>query len=138
VWRDPRRPGFIGDMPHAWVEAEFINSVRSLFLYEDGPTLVLGAGLRPEWVNDPAGVSIKGWPTEFGTASYSVHADQIGLDLELDAGLRQRPGQYVFIIPTDRPIRSIQVDGSPRPAMPMRRISLDGSPVHVRVVWDHP
>ena len=31
VWREPRAPRFIGDMPHAWVGADYIRSVLDLF-----------------------------------------------------------------------------------------------------------
>ena len=52
VWRDPRAPKFIGDLPHSWVGAEFIRSVRTMFAYEreGDQALVVGAGLLPEWV----------------------------------------------------------------------------------------
>src|SRR5205823_11053973 len=47
VWRDPRAPKFIGDMPHGWVAAEFLRAFLDRFAYErarDG-ALVIGAGI---------------------------------------------------------------------------------------------
>jgi len=62
---------FIGDMPHTWVGSDYINAIRAMFVYEidDDSTLVLGAGLKDEWMAH--GISIKGLPTHFGTVSYS-------------------------------------------------------------------
>ena len=47
VWRDPRTPRFIGDMPHTWVGSDFIRAARSLFVYEReaDQALVIGAGI---------------------------------------------------------------------------------------------
>lgn len=76
VWRDPKTPRFIGDMPHTWCASDFLNSVRSMFVYEDAATkgLVLGAGIKPEWLAGE-GVSIGSWPTEFGVLSYAAKRD---------------------------------------------------------------
>src|SRR5262249_20813163 len=38
-----------GDMPHAWASAELVNLVRDMLLYEDGDTLVVGAGVPAAW-----------------------------------------------------------------------------------------
>ena len=72
VWHDERQPGFIGDMPHTWVGSDFINVMRAMFVYESGDdsSLVVGAGLKDEWVKK--GLSVKGMPTHFGVLSYSV------------------------------------------------------------------
>ena len=34
VGREPRRPRFIGDMPHAWIASDYIRSVLDMFAYE--------------------------------------------------------------------------------------------------------
>jgi hypothetical protein len=46
-----RKPGFIGDMPHAWVASDFIRSILDAVAYEaeDG-TLVVGAGVPARWL----------------------------------------------------------------------------------------
>ena len=33
-WRDPRSPGHIGDVPHAWIGAEYVLSLRAMLAYE--------------------------------------------------------------------------------------------------------
>jgi hypothetical protein len=46
-----RKPGFIGDMPHAWVASDFIRSVLDAVAYEreDG-AIVVGAGVPARWL----------------------------------------------------------------------------------------
>jgi len=74
VWNDPHYPGFIGDMPHTWCGSDFINAVRSMFVYENESdhTLVLAAGLYQDWIDAPGGMSVSNLPTYYGDISYSV------------------------------------------------------------------
>jgi hypothetical protein len=78
VWKDERYPGYIGDMPHTWVGSDFINAVRSIFVYESAiggeydSSLVIGAGLYQDWIDSPTGMSIEKLPTYYGEISYSV------------------------------------------------------------------
>ncbi|MBI5464781.1 MAG: discoidin domain-containing protein [Ignavibacteriales bacterium] len=75
VWHDSRKAKFIGDMPHTWVGSDFITAVRSMFVYEidDASTLVVGAGLKDEWILH--GISVGSMPTHFGELSMSIRAD---------------------------------------------------------------
>ncbi|HWN42441.1 MAG TPA: discoidin domain-containing protein [Thermoanaerobaculia bacterium] len=70
VWREPKIPKFIGDMPHTWVGSEFPHSFLDLFAYVREPdgALVLGDGLLPAW-ND---VTVRGLRTEYGPLEFSV------------------------------------------------------------------
>ena len=80
-------PGFIGDMPHTWVGAEYVRSVRTLFAYEregDG-ALVLGAGCCRSGSCAMPGVSVRRMPTYYGTLNYSVRP---GSGAELVATIR--------------------------------------------------
>jgi hypothetical protein len=74
VWKDEKYPGFIGDMPHTWVGSDFINSIRALFVYEDeyDSCLVIGAGLKKDWIDSPGGMSVEDLPTYYGELSYSI------------------------------------------------------------------
>lgn len=78
VWKDERHPGFIGDMPHTWVGSDFINAVRSMFVYEsasggeDDSSLVIGAALYQDWIDSPDGMSVENLPTYYGELSYSI------------------------------------------------------------------
>ncbi len=74
VWKDYRHPGFIGDMPHTWCGSDFINAVRSMFVYENeyDHTLVLASALYQDWIDAPEGMSVENLPTYFGEISYSI------------------------------------------------------------------
>ena len=74
VWKDYRRPGFIGDMPHTWVGSDFINAVRSMFVYENeqDQTLVLASALYQDWIDAPGGMSVENLPTYYGELSYAI------------------------------------------------------------------
>ncbi|NWG27432.1 MAG: discoidin domain-containing protein [Ignavibacteriaceae bacterium] len=74
VWKDSRAPKFIGDMPHTWVGSDFINAIRSMFVYESeyDSSLVLGAALYQDWIDSPNGMSIENLPTYYGELSYSI------------------------------------------------------------------
>ena len=74
VWKDERHPGFIGDMPHTWVGSDFVNAIRSMFVYEDesDSSLIIGAGLKKEWIDTLDGMSVENLPTYYGGLSYSI------------------------------------------------------------------
>lgn len=74
VWKDYRYPGFIGDMPHTWCGSDFINAVRSMFVYENeyDHTLVLASALYQDWIDAPEGMSVENLPTYYGKISYSI------------------------------------------------------------------
>jgi hypothetical protein len=74
VWKDYRTPKFIGDMPHTWVGSDFINAIRSMFVYENeaDESLVLASALYQDWIDSPPGMSIENLPTYFGEISYSI------------------------------------------------------------------
>jgi len=94
VWKDRRFPGFIGDMPHTWCGSDFINAVRSMFVYENeyDHTLVIAAALYRDWIDAPGGMSVSNLPTYYGDISYSVRKEDntyrfsITGDLNLPAG----------------------------------------------------
>ncbi len=78
VWKDMRTPKFIGDMPHTWVGSDFINAIRSMFVYENeyDSLLVLGSALYQSaeggWIDSPDGMSVENLPTYYGELSYSI------------------------------------------------------------------
>jgi hypothetical protein len=74
VWKDYRYPGYIGDMPHTWCGSDFLNAVRSMFVYENeyDQSLVLAAALYQDWIDAPEGMSVENLPTYYGEISYSI------------------------------------------------------------------
>ena len=74
VWKDYRHPGYIGDMPHTWCGSDFINAIRSMFVYENefDQFLVLASALYQDWIDAPEGMSVENLPTYYGEISYSI------------------------------------------------------------------
>lgn len=92
----PRTPAYIGDMPHTWVGADYINAVRALFAFEDGDRLILAAGVDPDWF--VAGIRVTDLPTQFGRVSYQMHRDTHGLHMILSGDLHP-PGGIEIPLP---------------------------------------
>lgn len=74
VWKDYSHPGFIGDMPHTWVGSDFINAIRSMFVYENeyDQSLILASALYQDWIDSPDGMTVENMPTYYGEISYSI------------------------------------------------------------------
>src|SRR5207245_2755397 len=73
VWRDPKTPKFIGDMPHGWVASDYLRSVLDMFAYDrDDGAVMIGAGVLPQWVTPTPGVSVKNLSTHQGIVSFSI------------------------------------------------------------------
>ncbi len=98
VWKNIDEPRFIGDMPHTWVGSDFINAVRAMFVYEDDfdSNLILGAGLKEEWIDSPKGVSISNLPTYYGDVSYSVKKNQNVYQVEISGDIQIHDNKIVF------------------------------------------
>lgn len=117
VWSDYRIPRFIGDMPHTWVGSDFINAVRSMFVYEDEheKSLVVGAALYKDWTDAPEGMSVENLPTEFGSLSYSVRKRENSYQVSLKGDLRMPSG-------------GIRI-GNFKPALVPSRVIVNGSEI---------
>jgi len=78
VWKDPRKPAFIGDMPHTWCGSDFLNAIRSMFVYENeyDHSLVLASALYQDWIDAPEGMSVENLPTYYGDISYSIKKEK--------------------------------------------------------------
>jgi hypothetical protein len=116
VWRDARSPKFLGDMPHAWIGAEFVRAVRSFFAYErdSDRALVLAAGIPQSWLDSDTGVGVQRLPTGFGTLSYSLRREGPDeLRLKLSGDLALPPGKIIVKAPAGRPLREVDVNGRP-------------------------
>jgi hypothetical protein len=74
VWKNYRTPKYIGDMPHTWIGSDFINAIRSMFVYENeyNQSLVLASALYQDWIDAPQGMSIENLPTYYGEISYAI------------------------------------------------------------------
>ena len=67
-----RKPGFIGDMPHAWVASDFVRSIMDAVAYEDADgSLVIGAGVPARWLP----LHVGPLRTNQGTIDVHMHRD---------------------------------------------------------------
>lgn len=78
VWKDYRKPAFIGDMPHTWVGSDFVNAIRSMFVYENeyDQSLVIASALYQDWIDAPEGMSVENLPTYYGDLSFSIKKEE--------------------------------------------------------------
>lgn len=139
VWIDRDLPRFIGDMPHTWVGAGFVQAVRNMLAYEreSDQALVLAAGLKPAWLAAEDGVAVRRLPTHWGVLNYTIRAD--GPDvvrLRISGDLVVPPGKIVVPSPLPRPITAVTVNGvrvaDPDPSA----VRLDASPADVEIRYD--
>jgi hypothetical protein len=132
-WRDPRSPGHLGDVPHAWIGAEYVLAVLGMFAYErpaDG-SLVLAAGVSDAWL-DAGEVAVEGLPTWWGPLGYTLRRTGAhALQLDLVPGLRQPPGGLVLRPPLPGPLVSVAVDGQPIADFDAESVTLGAIPATV-------
>ena len=115
VSRTPRKPFFLGDLPHAWVESDYVRSALDLFAYtrDVDQALVIAAGLPPEWL-DGEGVSVDGLRTPYGELGYRLRREGGRATLELAGGVKVPPGGIVLKWPFAGTPGATRVDGRAR------------------------
>ena len=69
-----------------------------MFVYEDDSdsTLVLGAGLKDDWIDSPEGISINKMPTYYGDVSYTVKKSQNGYQIKIWGNLEIPEHSIIF------------------------------------------
>jgi hypothetical protein len=113
VGRDPRKPRFVGDMPHAWIASDFLRSAYDLFAYERAKdrALVLAAGIPSPWLKGD-GVGIERLRTPYGLLSYSLREQGRQLELRVEGGIAMPPGGLVLGWPySGTPTGKVLVNG---------------------------
>jgi hypothetical protein len=115
VWSNPRTTKFIGDMPHTWCGSDFLNSLRSMLVYEDETkdALVLFAGVPERWAQEEGGVSFKGFRTYFGTLDAKIEGAESGIRMSFAGQLTVPKGGIVVRSVKDARSSSVIVDGKP-------------------------
>jgi hypothetical protein len=114
VSRKPRKPFFLGDLPHAWVGSDFVRSALDMFAYvrEIDDSIVLAAGIPTDWL-EGEGVAIRGLRTPQGALSYSLNRRDGVITLEAAEGLRLPAGGLVLPWPYKDPPGATTVNGQP-------------------------
>lgn len=115
VWSNPRTTKFIGDMPHTWCGSDFLNSLRSMFVYEDEAkdALVLFAGVPERWAKEEGGVSFKGFRTYFGTLDAKIESVDGGVRMSFAGQMSLPKGGLIVRSVKDSPSSQVLVDGKP-------------------------
>ncbi|HVI57668.1 MAG TPA: discoidin domain-containing protein [Luteimonas sp.] len=114
VSRTPRKPFFVGDLPHAWVASDFVRSALDMFAYtrDVDDSLVLAAGIPVDWF-DGKGVAIRGLRTPQGALGYSLRRDGGVLRLEIANGITPPAGGLVLPWPYPGEPGKATVNGEP-------------------------
>jgi len=103
-----------GDMPHAWVAADYVNLVRGLLVDERGDSLALGAGIPREWLESGEAVGITGAFTRFGKITFEVSYRQSSQTLAWSiAGENLHAAGLKLKLPREFICKSVEVDGAP-------------------------
>jgi hypothetical protein len=134
VWRDPKMPRFIGDMPHTWVGSEFIRAVRSLLVYEreSDQALVLAAGLPNRWIDSERGVAVRGLPTYYGTLNYQLSRVAPGaLRLRLTGDIMMPPGKIILAPELPADLIEVTINGAPTTTFDAKTITIPVFPADV-------
>ena len=112
VSRTPRKPFFVGDLPHAWVASDFVRSALDMFAYtrELDDSIVLAAGIPLEWL-EGKGIAIAGLRTPHGQLGYSLRRRAGRLELRVAPGLQWPAGGLVLPWPYGSQPGRATVDG---------------------------
>jgi hypothetical protein len=137
VWKNRDEPKFIGDMPHTWVGSDYINAVRMMFVYENyfDTTLILGAGLKDEWIDSEEGIAISKMPTYYGDVSYSIKKQPQFYEVKVSGDLSLQRGK-VFIknLKSELP-ENVFVDGEQYSNFDKDKIVIDRLPAEIRIKY---
>jgi len=110
----PRKPFFVGDLPHAWVASDFVRSALDMFAYtrDLDESLVLAAGVPVNWL-EGEGIAVKGLRTPQGQVSYSLKRDGKTLRMKIDAGVLPPVGGLILPWPYTGAPGAARVNGEP-------------------------
>ncbi len=110
----PRKPFFVGDLPHAWVASDFVRSALDMFAYERevDSAIVLAAGVPAAWLTGK-GIAIDGLHTAHGTVKYSLVRSDKQLTLQVPEGLQLQAGGLVLPWPYEGEPGAATVNGEP-------------------------
>jgi hypothetical protein len=123
LWREPRRPAWLGDMPHGWAAAEYARAVRSALVWEreSDAALVVAAGVPADWLADGGRVRAR-LPTWYGELELELWREPDGALRARLAGTAAPPGGIVLVPPLAAPLRAAEVNGASAPFAPDRLV----------------
>jgi hypothetical protein len=100
VGHDPRKPRFVGDMPHAWIASDYVRSALDLFAYdrEADNAMVIAAGVQPAWLQGD-GIAVHDLRTPYGCFGYTLKAKGGKVELTITQPISP-PGGLVLSLPS--------------------------------------
>jgi hypothetical protein len=104
-----RHPGYLGDMPHTWIGAEYVRAILGMLMHEADDHLSLLPGAQPSWLTE-GGLRVSELRTIYGKLSMSARRDDSGMHVELASGLLPNIPVYVAWPSRTRP-EKVVVDG---------------------------
>ena len=104
-----RYNGYLGDMPHTWIGAEYARTIFGMLAQEDLDRLTLLAGAPSSWVAGE-GLKVDGLPTMYGPLSMSARQQGKQLWVKLGSGLGKDTPLSVNWPSRQKPSR-VTVDG---------------------------
>ncbi len=104
-----RHPGYIGDMPHTWIGAEYVRTILGMLAQDDDDQLQLLPGAPPAWVAGP-GLRVGALATSHGRLGFSARRVGNVLEVTLADGLRADTPVYVRWPTRTRPTQ-VTIDG---------------------------
>ena len=91
--------GCMGDGHHVWASAEWVMIIRNLFMREEGRTLILGAGLFPEWLTPGAELEFGPGLTEFGRVTIRIQPGDRDTRVCWEADWHTPPDRLLLALP---------------------------------------
>jgi hypothetical protein len=138
VWKDYRTPKYIGDMPHTWCGSDFINAVRSMFVYENeyDSSIVLAAALYKDWIDSPDGMSVENLPTYYGELSYSIRkeTDEYHFSIYGDVNL-PKGGIKIKNFNGSKLPQSVIINGRPSTGFTNNEIDINEFPAKIIITY---
>ena len=128
---NPSAPMYVGDMPHSWIGAIYINALRNMFVYEENDTLILGAGIDEKWLARAEGMSVRDLPVYSGKISYSVRKEGDVLRIKV-SGTATPPKGFVFRSPLlHKKIVEVKVNNSRWTEFTEKTVSFSALPADI-------
>ncbi|MBP2161011.1 MULTISPECIES: discoidin domain-containing protein [Asticcacaulis] len=105
-----RQPLFIGDLPHGWVESDYLRVALDLFAYErpEAQQMVLLSGFDPKWA-DAEGAKLDALQTPYGLLSLTARRNGSAIDVKLNAEAAPQGGFALDLTPFGSV--AVRVDG---------------------------
>jgi len=114
VAHEPRKPFFLGDLPHAWVASDYVRSALDMFAYtrDHDQSLVIAAGIPNDWL-DGEGIAVENLRTPYGKLDYTLRRDKGVLRLSIGKGLQLPAGGVVLPWPAAGKPGKTSINGKP-------------------------